>query len=365
MSKVNSFLGLLVSAILLTACSSDRESAGEITAQSRTTEVSVETALSNLRAMLGATAATRGETRSFGVGDVAVFPADATRAEADQPLAYIVNFGDGGYAILSADSRQAPILALVDRGSLTPQMLSRAKEAADAGLDVDAPTMMRASIVDYLACKTGKTLVAAETRAVPAITILEQQDSLMATAWSPAEPQFADTERTAIALLQTMVYNARHNGLYFATYHDRVLNWSAIAGVSGYRHFSAAPEVNRDAFAIMLFPHFNTLSDLGQITETLGQIAVYEGIGTVPLTEENVRSMVYLDKKPTVACFDGTVMEKEGWAMDGWLKMSVGGVVGTYVYCRFGKDMQGTDNGFYELEAATRGVRFEQRMLSF
>ena len=45
---------------------------------------------------------------------------DSTAQEANQPLMYVVNYKQGGYALVSADKRvQAPILALIDKGFLT------------------------------------------------------------------------------------------------------------------------------------------------------------------------------------------------------------------------------------------------------
>lgn len=42
---------------------------------------------------------------------------DSTAQEANQPLMYVVNYKQGGYALVSADKRvQAPILALIDKG---------------------------------------------------------------------------------------------------------------------------------------------------------------------------------------------------------------------------------------------------------
>lgn len=80
-----------------------------------------------------------------------VEPATRTAdAGQDAPLCYIAQFEGGGYAILGANDKQAPVVAYVPKGSLTAQELADAKAAADRGEDHETPTYINACVVEYL-----------------------------------------------------------------------------------------------------------------------------------------------------------------------------------------------------------------------
>lgn len=367
MKRFNSILGIFLSAVFTTACTTGLDEQPMDTAfqPKESTVVSVDQAVANLRTVLDATSATR-TAPTFDTSTIETYTDGAvTRAGEEKALAYIVNFEQGGYAILGADRRQSPLLALVNEGSMTPVLLREAQAAVETGAIVDAPTMIRASISKYLEAKTLEPcLTAAQTRSLPFV-ILEQRDSMMKTAWSPDESKFAATSHTAIALLQMLVYNGRYNNIFFTWYQGRVLNWKVISGVAEYRHLNEAPQVHIDGFNVLLFPYFHTMSSFADSIGTLGQIDCYQEITSVPLSAENVRSMVYIDKKPTVACYDLASLQGNGWVIDGWMKLSMNGMVSCHGYCKFGADLKGSDNGFYDLEAATYGISITQSMLAY
>lgn len=95
---------------------------------------------------------TRGKART--VADVQTLYGSemtATRtAGEDAPLGYVVNFEEGGYAVLGVDLRQDPVAAVVNGNSMRPRTLAAAKRAVDAGEEVDAPTFVNAMVADYL-----------------------------------------------------------------------------------------------------------------------------------------------------------------------------------------------------------------------
>lgn len=128
------FLRLAALLPLLTACSTDLQEGLSATPDPVPTETShavpVEVALDELHAVLAeidGPATRAGDGRR--VGNVITVKADgvlpATRsAEASdvEDLVYIANFENGeGYAILGADDRLAPVIAITETGSLTPE----------------------------------------------------------------------------------------------------------------------------------------------------------------------------------------------------------------------------------------------------
>lgn len=128
----------------------------EATAPAQSGCVSIEHALEALSRFNDGEALTRtAEVPAVAHVDVLmrsdVEPATRTAdAGEDAPLCYIAQFEGGGYAILGANDKQAPVVAYVPKGSLTAQELADAKAAADRGEDYETPTYINACVVEYL-----------------------------------------------------------------------------------------------------------------------------------------------------------------------------------------------------------------------
>lgn len=354
------------------ACSTDNQPDPIPAPQSQETAVSVDAALSNLRSIFDATQTTRAghsEVPSFDAGDVQILTGSSqTRSGEGRNLAYLVNFEQGGYAILGADTRQAPLIALAKNGSVTPESLLQAKAAVESGQKVDAPTLMKASMLEYLNRKVGEEpRVSAQTRALPVI-IKEIQDTLLKTMWSPAETQLANVSRTKIALAQMMVYNGEFRRYYPTMIGVHVLRWCMIAPVAKYRHLSETSSV---AFSAMLltplneYVHNDASSVLSSICTMFRYSNAYTNTIVSDVDAEKLRQMIFVEKKPTIACFEGTKMEHDGWVMDGWMKMVAYGVESNLVHCKFGKDYVGTDDAYYEMSAISGAAGYPQKMLYY
>ncbi|MEG1405412.1 MAG: C10 family peptidase, partial [Alistipes sp.] len=69
---------------------------------------------------------------------------------ADVPMAYVVNFDEGGYAVLGADRRQSSVIVVAPCGEMSPAKLIEDKRAVDAGEKVDTRTYMNARVANYI-----------------------------------------------------------------------------------------------------------------------------------------------------------------------------------------------------------------------
>lgn len=362
-------LGSLLLAAMTVACSTSNEPDPLPAPQSQATAVSVDAALSNLRSIFDATQTTRAgrnDVPSFDAEQVQILTGSSqTRSGEGRNLAYLVNFEQGGYAILGADTRQAPLIALAKNGSVTPESLLQAKAAVESGQKVDAPTLMKASMLEYLNRKVEEEpRVAAQTRALP-VTIKEFQDSLLKTMWSPAEKELANMSRTKIALAQMMLYNGEFRRYYPTMIRDYVLKWSLIGDLANRRHITGG------YISILLDPlNAYVRNDASPVlscicTDFLRCSNSYNSASVSAVNVQTVRQMIFVDKKPTVACFEGMTMEHEGWVMDGWMKMVANGVESNLVHCKFAKDYDGSDDGYFELSAISGAAGFTQKMLSY
>lgn len=369
MKKINLLFGSLLAMALTAACTSESEPTAEpLSAQPENSEVTVDAALQRLDRFMeaaGFNVATRGESARPDSRNVEVFTdAAATRADGGRALAYVVNFDEGGYAILGADTRQAPVIALTQTGSMTAGDLLEARRAVEAGEKTDAPTRMNASIVNYLAaCATQPAAPAAEPRG---FNILEQQNSLTKTLWSPDE--ISNMSRTKIELAQMMVYVAQTLRIYKEFIDETVYNWSLICTTSEYAHLKQVPGAGADAHIMLQnLIHANVHDQSASILADASALLKKNNLTTTVVTvnESLCRDMIFQRQRPTIACYDGMTMQTEGWLMDGWLKTSTNGVVSTMVYCKFAKDYNGTDNGYFEINAINSGVNFTQKMLSY
>lgn len=361
-------LGSLLLAAMTVACSTSNEPDPLPAPQSQATAVSVDAALSNLRSIFDATQTTRAgrnDVPSFDAEQVQILTGSSqTRSGEGRNLAYLVNFEQGGYAILGADTRQAPLIALAKNGSVTPESLLQAKAAVESGQKVDAPTLMKASMLEYLNRKVEEEpRVAAQTRALP-VTIKEFQDSLLKTMWSPAEKELANMSRTKIALAQMMLYNGEFRRYYPTMIRDYVLKWSLIGDLANRRHITGS------YIGILLDPlNAYVRNDASPVLSSICTMFRYSNAYTNTIVcdvdAEKLRQMIFVEKKPTIACFEGTKMEHEGWVMDGWMKMVAFGVESNLVHCKFGKDYVGTDDAYYEMSAISGAAGYPQKMLSY
>ncbi len=375
MMKPILFSGLLLSAAMISGCSSDATEQNAVPAAEPTsTALTAEQAADNLRTVLDATRSTRSSLPTFDAADIQVFTdGAATRSGEEQALAYIVNFDEGGYAILGADSRQAPVLALMNSGRMAPEMLLEARQAVDDGRKTDAVTMIRASMAGYLRAKVSDSPAQASPAGFQPIIVQEFRDSLLSTSWSPADELLKNCSRTKIALAQIMVYNANAEGYYPTMIYGYVLRWCDIAPIMNYKHLDNPDLVARLAFETMLMSPlqkfiadnspYSVLSDIHSMFQYAN---AYKQAIPMAIDTEKVREMIYLNANPTIACFDKSPVQDEGWVMDGWMKMQQGGITYNLVHCKFGKDQRGTDDGFLELSALDGpGVRFTQHMLYY
>ena len=166
--KTIRFLLLALFAALLAACSQDPLSNAlpEPPAPADPHKIPVEKALGELEELLRVIDAP--ETRSGGarrvasveaLGDSALARAsragnDAAAAAEIGDLVYIANFQNGeGYAILGADDRIESVIAVTERGSLTPAQLAAAANGQYDG--VEAPPVVP-EIGDYLIERIGE-----------------------------------------------------------------------------------------------------------------------------------------------------------------------------------------------------------------
>lgn len=361
-------LGSLLLAAMTVACSTSNEPDPLPAPQSQATAVSVDAALSNLRSIFDATQTTRAgrnDVPSFDAEQVQILTGSSqTRSGEGRNLAYLVNFEQGGYAILGADTRQAPLIALAKNGSVTPESLLQAKEEVESGRKVDAPTLMKASMLEYLNRKVAEEpRVSAQTRALP-IIIKEFQDSLLKTMWSPEETQLANMSRTKIALAQMMLYNGEFRRYYPTMIWNYVLKWSLIGDLAKDRHITG------DYIRILLDPlNAYVRNDASPVLSSICTMFRYSNAYTNTIVcdvdAEKLRQMIFVEKKPTIACFEGTKMEHEGWVMDGWMKIVANGVESNLVHCKFGKDYVGTDDAYYEMCAISGAAGYPQKMLSY
>lgn len=366
MNRFSAICGLTLFAISLSACSSEPEPAAVAASEVPTTVVTADEALSTLQSVLDATGTTRSTARAFDAANLEVFTdGAATRADEEKALAYIVNFDGGGYAILGADTRQAPVVALIGKGTLTSAMLREADQNLNAG--ADATSLIRASIARYLKHKTTEAAPETTRAGIQPVIVKEFRDSLMLTSWSADEPLLENWSRTKIALAQMMVYNAEYERYYPTMIYGYVLRWSNIAPVATYRHLADADPFERFSFQDMLMmpldEYLQNATSIEDICYMFTKSNAYSDATAITVDSEKVREMIYLREIPTFAQF--TNLKGQGWVMDGWMKMQQGGIDYDLVHCKFANDLNGTDDGFYELSAIDRGIVLPQEMFYY
>jgi hypothetical protein len=167
----------------------------------------------------------------------------SSRSDSDQGLIpdtmlYIVNFKNNlGYALVSADKRVDGVMALVDSGSLSPDMnidnpgleifLGGLREYFLTKLSNYSPTIPRDTLV------TDTLINGHDPGILPRWTITERIDPVLTTEWGQRAPyntycftsggEQAKAGCGAIAIAQVLGYHR-----YPSTYKGRVIHWDEI-----------------------------------------------------------------------------------------------------------------------------------------
>lgn len=286
----------------------------------------------------------------------------ATVPDADAPMGYVANFEGVGYAILSADSRKAPVTALARVGELTAGQLAEAYQLMRAHPErATNADYLNALIVNYLlTVPQADRVPVAATRA----TVSELQSPLLTTTWTQEAPYnlhcpnrcltgFANT-----AIAQLLICNYLNHGKapggwnvvipnrYTTTPYNP--NW-VLLGTTGRYGETLPNDPNSDAVkevasfiaAIGLlnqtqFDPRNTYTDIVKIAAFLRQKCGYKHPSAVefsPLThsdvKESLRQMIYVEKLPVYiygtcgAAGNLFASIYHGWLVDGWRKTNV------------------------------------------
>lgn len=350
---------MLAGMILSASCSHDRidEVSEKGTFPEESYTVPEEEALAELQHMLQGMQ-TRGQTRT--VANVERLHSSeliGTRGATgeDAPLAYIVNFEAGGYAVLGADRRQKSVLAIVNEDSMTAEKLVAAKQASDAGEKVDATTFANAMITDYLV----RSL--AENTPQPRIgwTIKEHKLPMMLTKWDWKRYNF---EPGCIAICQLLVYNGKFNRVCPGQFMGYLIsNWNALKAAAT----TPQPALDYSGYVDRLLEAVNyTLLSSDTPTMTIDKIVTkmkrscpneYKMLHTNYVTPgymvseatSRIRDRIWENNMPVY--MEGTLPAEgyQAWVMDGWMMREI--LPGTnrqyLVYCNFGQNGHG--DGLY------------------
>ena len=376
---------------------------------SRTTHVPTEAipiqeALSDLRQQLGAM---RNSTRSaaFDAETIAVLRRSdfgaATRsdaAEGGDSLAYIVNFANGGYAILGADPHLPSVVAIVGKGEMTPEKLVAAKRNVDSGEQVDTPTYVDALVADYILRSADDPTPAA--RISGDWVIKEHQPSFVKTKWGQNgiygkycvsdDGEKVGAGCIAIAFSQILAYNHATFGRGPRSITGMPLDWTKIDQATDYADLDDAPEEIQDYTAKFIhdvglrlgidYPNGsytgssrNVLDFMqsGMMNRIYAQAEKIEVPGTrkwnpdyqpvepeempmIEFTEKYARPMLFVKKHPIFITGEldySTEKPGHAWVLDGWMRKTRSiapageSYVEDYAYCNYG--WYGGDDGLY------------------
>lgn len=226
----------------------------------------VDEALSDLRQQLDAM---RNSTRSatFDEETVAILRRSdfgttraATEAAGDS-LAYIVNFADGGYAILGADPHLPSVIAIVEKGEMTPETLVAAKRSTDSGERIDTPTYIDALVADYiLRTSDDPTPVA---RISGDWVVKEHQPSFIKTKWGQNgiygkycvndKGEMVGAGCVTVAISQILAYNHATFGKGPRSITGMPFDWTNIDQATNYADLDDAPEGVQDYTAKFIY----------------------------------------------------------------------------------------------------------------
>lgn len=371
----------------------------------------VDEVLSDLRQQLDAM---RNSTRSatFDEETVAILRRSdfgttraATEAAGDS-LAYIVNFAAGGYAILGADPHLPSVIAIVEKGEMTPETLVAAKRSTDSGERIDTPTYIDALVADYiLRTSDDPTPVA---RISGDWVVKEHQPSFIKTKWGQGSTKF-DTDSlynkycindagqlckagcVAIATVQMLLHNHKTYGRGPRSITGIPLDWAKLDAADGYVDLADAPaeiqdyaarfihEVglavamnygiyestanNKKVLALMkssLMNHIYTEAQLVKVPCSFYENYPYAPsdpvlkMSMIEYADLYIRPMVNEQKKPIfINGSDSWFGEPNGhaWILDGWMRKTRSATptgephIADYVYCNYGWD--GVGDGLY------------------
>ena len=191
--------------------------------------VTEEEAMEKLREFDESHIATRAEERTIACVETlhrsALGTATRNRTSDDTPLAYIVNFAEGGYAVVRAASRQGGVVARVEKGSMDAATLAAAKQSidkAEAEADIDLATYVNGKVALQLlqaierapeADEVSEAAALRSTRGTP-IGINLYKLKTEWDQWSPFNQYYYQQTGNnypvgcvALALAQVMIYN--------------------------------------------------------------------------------------------------------------------------------------------------------------
>lgn len=144
---------------------------------------------------------------------------NAPAADPDAPLAYIVNFEHGGYAILGADVRLSPVVAVCGERSMSPASLVATKRAVDSGETVETVDYLNALAANYLltAPDDPDNQLRLANPPTGEWTVKEHREPFLVTKWSQHGPynQYCKNAKgkvcpagcVPLAVAQILVYN--------------------------------------------------------------------------------------------------------------------------------------------------------------
>lgn len=355
---------MLLGAATLFACSNPEpmapEQASTPASESQSHFVNADEALTRLESALHAFIP---ETRSTPVfGPVQPIGA-ATRAEASGPAGYIVNFEDGGYAILSADDRKPAVVAFSEHGSLTAEAFEEDfRLTADRSDKVSTPAYINALIRNFLT--TPAIGDAAMTRSGES-AIVEEQTAFMRTKWTDTPPynSFITGKGIAgapnIALAQILLHNHKYHGVGL----DKMNIWIPAAGrtynpdwslLDVAAHYENVPiesengvEAGRFTAAIAIANGTKFHGDQTQtyieniqtfLTDFWGyRMAQVKPFATTTMTnlKRVMRTLLYVDKIPVYLSGGSEQVFCHAWIADGWLALAANGAQSSYIHCNF------------------------------
>lgn len=360
--------------------------------------VPVDKALAALDAFEGGHGETRTAEREVSTVEVlsrsAVVPQTrAGEVVEDAPLAYIVNFQGGGYAVLGADTRQNGVIALVEKGSLGAETLATSKQALDTAKGaVDLHTYIHGTTVTALLDlqETPQTRYIPDEGDGPIITggginvgfatTIEYQAPLLKTEWTQWAPyntkcSWIEGREVPVgchaqALAQVVIYNRSVHGYgsitlggpvgggsYTPTWY--LLEKAIETPVPAWEYMN---EVSNLLYWLgvkmqMTYSPLMSIAKMIHVIPFLQDYLGYKNVSYKPVSMDDIRQLVWVKKAPIEV--DGGVKEeyhsenldltKPGnhiWVVDGWQKLrhemkipivnTTYYTYSSYVHCRFG-----------------------------
>lgn len=390
MKNIHQFrLGLALAALLLgcstlCSCTLDETDQSIPAPASESHLVPVESAIAALRQFGGGKTQTRSGNLEIALVESVPRSIVARNLSQDTPLAYVVNFEGGGYAILGADDRQPAVVAYVPQGTMTVRELIAAQASSDSSQEGLAAVRLNAKLLDYLEkIMTGE--IASENRFAavpdtrPRFEALEW--TLMQSQWDQGDPYNASCDpvigvtppagSAAIALGQILIYNIeRHNmgpqtikkPFQISNTPGFTPNWSLLYQTITSKTLTFHPEVRQEladfihAIGTSIFTQYGqtkSTAETADIQRFLSMVCNYRWVALRTPTFDDLKKMVHENKLPVIA-MDYTSGNKYVWVIDGYKEIDIlypvesGGYINIpdkYFYYRYG--MGGEYDGWY------------------